>query len=381
MCFCPPCTCTQATPAQRGGGEQSVHVALARRVDFQTFVFTATLRSLQAAAASEVGGAVACGTAGSADDAAAAAELFAVPAWLGLAAPLFSAAQTTLLACAKARLVPEPGSKREKDPTEPLTMAAVRALEQLYAMAAASPGGVASALRAVPPPAADVVAEAGLPALPPAAAGGSGGDGEEGSPGLTPAQRVTAAALPHFRQLLAELAERCCHREVEALCPALGTLGGGMPPAYADAIAGWAVAACEEAQPAVREEGWRGQWGGCVFQWMGRERRFCSEPPAATATRMPWPCFVPARPYLPDPASCLTLPALPAPPALTCTCSWRTRGPPRRCWGWRCGSRRLLGAGTWSCCSAWPPRRGRSTTTVSGQGTGGGPCHEHLRRH
>ncbi|GAB4818334.1 hypothetical protein N2152v2_005380 [Parachlorella kessleri] len=210
----------------------NARLKLARDTQFQTFVLSSTLRLLQACAASDTGAAIATGTAGSKGDRDAVHELLAVPPWEELAGPLFSAVQTVVLACAGQRVVVPKGEKKEKDPTEPLTQAAVKALEQLFKMGKTA-AGVAELLRDVPLPDDATVRDAGFPTV----------------QGLPEAQHVIAQRLPHIKQLLDTLVEHCCGKELEALCPCLQLVAGVLPGREAACVAGWAVKACEGASP------------------------------------------------------------------------------------------------------------------------------------
>jgi Fanconi anemia group I protein len=214
---------------------QSAHLKLARSVDFQAFVLGAARGALAPGGAAEgLAAAVAAGTAGDPADSALLRDLYALPDLAPLAAPLFAAAQTTLLARCRERAPPAPGAKREKDEGEGLTQAAAAALERL--MARAGGGGIealAELLRGVPPASRQLHADAALAAA------------ARGAPGSPLA--LVADRLPLFKQLLDTLVEHCCGKELEPACAALLPLAAALPPPAAAALARWVGAACAAA--------------------------------------------------------------------------------------------------------------------------------------
>ncbi|EFN56539.1 hypothetical protein CHLNCDRAFT_144181 [Chlorella variabilis] len=208
-------------------------VKLCRDQGFVTAVLTAALRRLHACEAGDLTAAIAAGTAGSEADAAAVRRLFAVPDWQQLSRPLFRAVQTVVLSHCKSRAAggaAGAGAKKEKDPTEAMTQAAARALQQLLAMGAAGGlAGLAAVLEQLPPPSAGAVAAANLPP----------------ADGLSASQRAVAAALPLLHEMLQAALKPSCSKELELLCGGLVLLAGLLPPAFAGAVAGWAVEGLE----------------------------------------------------------------------------------------------------------------------------------------
>lgn len=244
----------------QGADQQSAHVRLARDVAVQTFIMTGCLRILQSSQRSTLhsqahalsaltnstaGGGEGAGpreesaAAGSVSDAVRA--LFGVPDRQALAGPLFRAAQTTVLACARQHAPAAAGGKKKKDPTVGLMQAAVAALDQLLSSSGTTLDGLAGLLQHVALPAASTATAAALPPV---------NDGNRNNSDLS----TVAARLPHFKQLLDVLVEHACAKEIVSITRCLQTLCSAVPPEFAAAMASWLDAACSNAPEALSHQ-------------------------------------------------------------------------------------------------------------------------------
>ena len=238
-----------------GSDQQSAHVKLARDVSVQTFIMTGCLRVLQSqgfssttqshtltALINSLAGVHGDGNVSSTKNTASEAmhTLFGVPDRQALAGPLFRAAQTTVLACARQHApAAAMGGKKEKDPTAGLMQAAVAALDQFLASSGTTLPDLARILQPVALPAPTTTAAAGLPPIT---------RGNENSP-----LAIVTSRLPHFKQLLDVLVEHSCSKEIISITKCLHTFCAVVPPQYAYAMANWLDAACAKAPEALSQ--------------------------------------------------------------------------------------------------------------------------------